>query len=87
MKTTQEILNERGITHGDFSENSLVSQVLKDAVRAYGKWNKLSLEKKEAIDMICHKIGRIMCGDPNFRDHWDDIAGYAKLASDRCKDD
>lgn len=35
--------------------------------------------------MIAHKIGRILNGDPNYRDSWDDIAGYAKLAADRCK--
>ncbi len=31
--------------------------------------------------MIAHKIGRIVSGNPNVQDHWDDIAGYAKLAS------
>jgi hypothetical protein len=24
-----------------------------------------------------------LAGDPNFKDHWDDIAGYAKIAGDR----
>jgi len=33
----------------------------------------------EAIHMICVKLARIVCGDPNHADHWDDIAGYARL--------
>ena len=32
--------------------------------------------------MIAHKLGRIVNGDPNYADSWDDIAGYAKLVSD-----
>jgi hypothetical protein len=29
--------------------------------------------------MICHKIGRILNGNPNNKDSWWDIAGYATL--------
>ena len=29
--------------------------------------------------MILLKIARIICGDPTYADHWDDIAGYAML--------
>jgi hypothetical protein len=39
----------------------------------------------EALEMIAHKIGRILSGDPNHQDHWDDIAGYAKLVSERLQ--
>ena len=34
-------------------------------------------ELEGGIEMIEHKLCRILCGDPNFRDHWQDIAGYA----------
>ena len=33
----------------------------------------------EAINMICHKLGRIANGDPTYDDSWRDIAGYAML--------
>jgi hypothetical protein len=33
--------------------------------------------------MICHKIARILNGDPNYADSWVDIAGYAQLVADR----
>jgi hypothetical protein len=35
--------------------------------------------------MICHKLGRIVNGDPNYADSWIDIAGYAKLVADRLE--
>ena len=34
--------------------------------------------------MIALKLSRILSGQSNFKDHWDDIAGYAKLASEAC---
>lgn len=40
-------------------------------------------DQREALDMIFHKIGRIVCGDPNYADSWHDIAGYAKLVENR----
>lgn len=35
--------------------------------------------------MICHKMARIINGDPNYRDSWDDVAGYATLVAKRLK--
>ena len=29
------------------------------------------------------EIARILEGDPSHKDHWDDIAGYAKLIAER----
>lgn len=31
------------------------------------------------LEMIAHKIARILNGDPNYADNWHDIAGYATL--------
>jgi hypothetical protein len=39
----------------------------------------------EALEMIVHKIGRIVNGNPDKIDHWVDIAGYAKLVADRLQ--
>ena len=82
MNTSVEIqltLNERSTTHGDFKANASVMQHLKEIVRAERGWNNLSSTQREAIEMICHKLGRILCGNPNHSDHWHDIAGYATL--------
>lgn len=83
-----ELLRKRGTTHGDFSEHARITQNLK-AMAANGvnwKQSKLTSTQREAIDMILHKLGRIIAGDPNHRDHWDDIAGYARLASERTSE-
>lgn len=85
MPGVEEILSERGKTHGDFVLNSLISQSLKEIIQAPPYWNKLDASQKEALDMICHKISRIIAGNSNFKDHWDDIAGYATLVSKDLK--
>lgn len=85
-KNIEQILAERGKTHGDFTENGQVMQALKDTVRTCSRWRDLNPHQREALDMILHKVGRIVCGNPNTKDHWDDIAGYARLVSDRIHD-
>lgn len=84
MNELNSTLAERGTTHGDFTENGKVMQQLKLVMRAQPGWDRLTPAQCEALEMIQHKIGRILCGDPNFKDHWHDIAGYAKLAEERC---
>lgn len=76
--TTDEVLAERGNRYGDFGDHALITQTLKSCMKGPG-WNKLSYAKQEALEMIAHKIGRILNGDPNYRDSWTDIAGYARL--------
>lgn len=58
-------------------------QGIKDQMRSSPSWQDLSSSQREALELIATKIGRIVCGDPNHRDHWKDIAGYANLAHDR----
>lgn len=79
----EAILANRQKTHGDFSDNARVMQALKRVVHAEKGWNDLTDVQREAVHMILHKIGRILSGNPDVHDHWDDIAGYAKLVSDR----
>ena len=80
---TNELLAERGKTHGDFTYHAQVTQELKAVMNEHGL-AKLSEVQREALEMIQHKIGRILAGDPNFKDHWIDISGYSMLAADRC---
>lgn len=83
MADIDKILAERGKTHGDFSNQAECAQDLKKAFRAWAKHNKqLTPYMKEAVDMVLHKLARVAAGDPFVQDHWDDIAGYAKLVSD-----
>jgi len=83
---TKDILNEREKTHGDYKSTSMLSwafkRTLRESLVAQEKEMRRNMDigQQEAIEMILHKIARIVCGDPNFDDHWDDIAGYAMLA-------
>jgi hypothetical protein len=45
-------------------------------------WGTLSDDKRESLEMIAHKIGRILNGDPDYDDSWLDIEGYSKLVRD-----
>lgn len=74
-----KVLNERGNTHGNFSESSIFNQAILNLFRNTKNWDDLPAIHKEAIEMIMHKIGRIVYGDFNFKDHWTDIAGYSTL--------
>ena len=79
-----ELLAVRAQTHGDYSHHARYTQDLKRCLRAGAAWEGLTDTEREALEVICHKIGRIMAGNPHFRDHWQDIAGYAQLVADRC---
>lgn len=83
---TQDIkatLEERGKRYGDFMGHAIVTQRLKEVIFAHRKREDMVDDQVEALDMICHKIGRIINGDPNYADSWHDIAGYAQLVADR----
>lgn len=82
-QNTDALLEERGKTHGDFADHAAVTYAIKDAITSLGNADRLSVIQREALDMIAHKIGRIVAGNPNHQDHWDDIAGYARLVSQR----
>lgn len=83
-KTTEQLLAERGARYGDFTIHAEITWRIKGAMRDSNTFQKLQPFQKEALDMIAHKIGRILNGDPNYYDNWADIAGYAKLVADRC---
>lgn len=77
------LLEERQRTHGDYAEHALITQALKFYCTTHKNYDRLNSMQRESMEMIFHKIGRILAGDPNFKDHWDDIAGYARLVAER----
>ena len=82
IRNIDELLTERGKTHGDYSEHADITQRTKDLWRSYESgWARLNYPQRETLDMIAHKVGRILAGNPNVKDHWDDTAGYARLVS------
>jgi hypothetical protein len=79
------VLDERGSRYGSFRGHAEVTQRLKEVFwEELAKRNKkLDADQMEALEMIMHKIGRIINGDADYDDSWRDIAGYAMLVCDR----
>jgi len=75
-------LAERLTKYGEFEDNARVTQNLKRVMRASANWERLSDDKKESLEMIAHKISRILNGDPEYADSWHDICGYSSLVED-----
>lgn len=79
-------LEERHKSHGSFEDHARITQrfkgVMNDELNQRFSRNQslLNPRQMEALDMILHKIGRIIAGDPSYEDHWTDIAGYAQIA-------
>lgn len=83
--TIMDVLKERGARYGKFSEHAKITYALKSVMHSTPKWAELPDNMKECLDMVSHKIGRILNGDPNYLDSWVDIEGYVKLVSDKLK--
>ena len=87
MENISQILNQRAKTHGDFTYQAGYSQYLKSIIRLakLELGTNLTPNQTEALEMILHKVSRILCGNPNEVDHWRDIAGYAQLVINRLE--
>lgn len=87
----EKMLTARRTTHGDFTLHAELTQKLKHECNSYASvvrehrvtsqfdtsYRGLTHAQAEGLDMILHKIARIITGDPNELDHWKDISGYA----------
>lgn len=82
MSDVKNILSEREKTHGSFADVASMSQQLKAAMSMSKNWLVLNSAQREALEYIAMKMARILSGDRNYRDHWQDIGGYAKLGEE-----
>lgn len=80
-----EVLVERKSQHGDFDDHARISQDLKAIMRREIGWQRLTKTQQEGLEMIQHKIARILAGDPSHLDHWLDIEGYTRITRERIK--
>lgn len=83
MTQIAETLNERGQRYGKFKDHADLCQRLKSQMHRSRNWNDLDSDMTEALEMIQHKVARILNGDHRYHDSWHDIAGYATLVADR----
>lgn len=85
--TITKMLNGRENIYGDFLDVAETCQDLKAVFckRTEGKEEKFAADQIEAIEMIFLKISRVINGDPDYKDSWVDIAGYAQLIVNRLE--
>lgn len=85
MNDIGNLLGERQKSHGSYAEVSGTCQAIKRTMRNTSGWDYLANEQAEALEMIAMKIARILSGNANFADHWEDIEGYARLVSNELE--
>lgn len=85
MSDIDKTLDERGQRYGAFTGHADVTQNLKRAMGQHPGWHDLANDQREALEMVAHKIGRILNGDPDYIDSWHDIIGYVRLVEQRLE--
>lgn len=73
------VLEERGNRYGEFKSHAYITQEIKNIMKAGPSWEDMTNSQKESLEMVAHKIGRIVNGDPDYDDSWVDISGYINL--------
>lgn len=79
MADTEATLIARGKNYGCFQSGATTMQNLKSVIRDNQGYEHLTAPQREALDMILHKVGRIVNGNASHVDSWHDISGYAQL--------
>jgi hypothetical protein len=82
-QSIESTLAERGNRYGQYGEHARITQAIKAAMADSPNWRALAPDQRETLEMIAHKAGRILNGDPDYHDSWHDIIGYTKLVADR----
>jgi|GEM_PF-464787 len=82
-----QTIDERALDYGKFKDSAALMQSIKRllADHAHRHDKTFADDQWEALEMIVHKMARIVNGNPDKVDHWVDIAGYAKLIADRLQ--
>jgi hypothetical protein len=85
MADIDKTLAERGSNYGNFVDHARITQSIKEAMQQGRNWNDLPHDMKECLEMVAHKMGRILNGDPDYADSWHDIIGYVRLVEKRLQ--
>lgn len=85
MSEIHKVLAERGSRYGAFSGHAQITQGIKEIMHLSPNWERLTDSQREALEMVAHKIGRILNGDPGYLDSWVDIIGYTQLVVDQIE--
>lgn len=88
-QTIDDLLKDRGERYnlnGSYYDHAKLTQEMKELMRNHPGWETLQPDMMESLDMIVHKIARVINGCPTYKDNWMDIMGYSKLVADSLKD-
>jgi len=87
QESMDALLAKREAQYGSFMFGANIAIRLKGVMHNAIAQKDLHLAPDQmlALDMIAVKISRILSGNPSHKDSWVDIAGYAKLVSDRLE--
>lgn len=85
MTDINATLAERGNRYGKFEEHARITQNIKRAMKDSPNWESLPDDMKEALEMVAHKCGRILNGDPLYDDNYVDAIGYLQLVLNRLQ--
>jgi hypothetical protein len=77
--STDNILNEREKTHGDFPTQAITAQALKYIMAEMPNWEDMPSYMRESLDLIATKISRMGHGDWKHIDSPKDGSGYFEL--------
>lgn len=84
--TIEQTLADREDRYGRFVDHARLSQHLAQVMHTATQWDDLPSIVKESLEMIQHKVARILNGDPYYLDSWHDIAGYATLVEQHLEE-
>jgi hypothetical protein len=86
LDTTDDLLVRRSSTHGEFMDNAQTEVALCEVIDRGRQRGTMHPTMVVSLRMLAHKIARAINGDPYNPEHWEDMAGYARLVETRLKD-
>lgn len=75
-------LDERAKSYGRYVDHAHITQAIKAAMIDSKNWRTLPAHQKETLEMVAHKIGRVLNGDAGYLDSFRDCIGYLQLSLD-----
>lgn len=83
MANVAETLADRGKSYGEYADGTRIAMALFAIITDCSGYERMNSGQAYAMFMFCAKMARLLNGDPNHKDSWHDIAGYATLVHDR----
>ena len=77
----------RGTLFEDLADEKFVADLEAALAPVKAKWPTLRCDVREGLEMVQHKVGRVLNGDAEYFDSFVDVGGYAKLVADRQEKD